>query len=213
MSEHMKELLMSVAIVFVIVFNVAYLAVRFVQEEKTIEEQTQQIAELNAEIKELRHEVVVLTDQKDALELDLAMTKEENMELMEELAYLHYVLDDPMALFSEKLVELSPEDEELLMKIAMAEAGNQGVIGKCLIMNVVLNRCEASGGSVRNVIYAPNQFYTVGMGGYDEECEIALLMVCAGWDGSQGAKYFCNQGYNDCASIHLFKFGSHYFGA
>lgn len=200
-----------------LVLGASAIAGKFVAQEQQITELHQQMESMAATAaereSELRHEIVVLTDQKDALELDVAMLKEENIALTEELSYLHYVLDDPMALFSEKLIELTPEEEKLLMNIAMAEAGNQGVIGKCLIMNVVLNRCEASGGSVRNVIYAPNQFYTAGMGGYDEECEIALLMVCAGWDGSQGAKYFCNQGYNDCASIHLFKFGAHYFGA
>ena len=198
-----------------LVLGVSAIAGKFVAQEQQITELHQQMESMAATAAEreaeLRHEIVVLTDQKDALELDVAMLKEENTALMEELSYLHYILDDPMALFSEKLIELTPEDERLLMDIAMAEAGNQGVLGKMIVIRCVLNRCEKTGGSIRSIIYAPNQFYVAGMGGHDEECELALLLVCAGWDGSQGCLYFCSTGWNGCATEHLFKYRNHYF--
>ena len=117
-----------------------------------------------------------------------------------------------MALFTGPLIELTPDEERELKEIAMSEAGNQGIVGKALVMLTVLNRCEKSGQSIHDVIYAPSQYYTAGMREPDEEAEIALLMVSAGWDGSQGAVYFSNQGYNGCASEHLFQYGAHYFG-
>ena len=200
-----------------LVLGISAIVGKFVAQEQQITELHQQMESMAATAAEreaeLKHEIVVLTDQKDALELDVAMLKEENIALTEELSYLHYILDDPMALFSDKLVELSAEDERLLMGIAMNEAGNQGVIGKALVMLTVLNRCERNGGSVRDIIYAPNQYYTVGMGGYDEECEIALLMVCAGWDGSQGSRFFCSAGGYNAYGEPKFRYRDHWFSA
>lgn len=211
MAKNIDELLIGIILVALMVISVSFIINDSIVKNQLITEQEEQIAALEAEVVELHHEVVVLTDQKEAVELDLAMVREENVALMEELCYLHYLLDDPMALFSRDVLELTPEDEELLMQIAMAEAGNQGVIGKMLVMRCVLNRCENADAGVRSIIYAPNQFYTVGMGGWDEECELALLLVASGWDGSKGAVFFCNQGYNDCASEPLFRYRGHWF--
>ena len=163
-------------------------------------------------IAELETEVAVTQQRADDLETEVAMAREENVALLEELEYTRWVLEDPMALFTGPLIELTPDEERELKEIAMSEAGNQGIVGKALVMLTVLNRCEKSGQSIHDVIYAPNQYYTAGMREPDEEAEIALLMVSAGWDGSQGAIYFSNQGYNGCASEHLFQYGAHYFG-
>jgi len=163
-------------------------------------------------IAELEGEVAVAQQRADDLETEVAMAREENVALLEELEYTRWVLEDPMALFTGPLIELTPDEERELKEIAMSEAGNQGIVGKALVMLTVLNRCEKSGQSIHDVIYAPSQYHTAGMREPDEEAEIALLMVSAGWDGSQGAVYFSNEGYNDCATIHLFRFGAHYFG-
>lgn len=163
-------------------------------------------------IAELETELAVAQQRADDLETEVAMAREENVALLEELEYTRWVLEDPMALFTGPLIELTPDEERELKEIAMSEAGNQGIVGKALVMLTVLNRCEKSGQSIHDVIYAPSQYYTAGMREPDEEAEIALLMVSAGWDGSQGAVYFSNQGYNSCATIHLFRFGAHYFG-
>ena len=163
-------------------------------------------------IAELETEVAVTQQRADDLETEVAMAREENVALLEELEYTRWVLEDPMALFTGPLIELTPDEERELKEIAMSEAGNQGIVGKALVMLTVLNRCEKSGQSIHDVIYAPSQYYTAGMREPDEEAEIALLMVSAGWDGSQGAVYFSNQGYNGCASEHLFQYGAHYFG-
>jgi len=163
-------------------------------------------------IAELETELAVAQQRADDLETEVAMAREENVALLEELEYTRWVLEDPMALFTGPLIELTPDEERELKEIAMSEADNQGIVGKALVMLTVLNRCEKSGQSIHDVIYAPSQYYTAGMREPDEEAEIALLMVSAGWDGSQGAVYFSNQGYNGCASEHLFQYGAHYFG-
>lgn len=187
-----------------IVLNMACIVNNLIQKEKRIEAQSQRIAELESELAQLREE-------KTMLEVEVEVVRDENESLKEEIEYLQYIIDDPMLLFGESLFAFSPEEEYELMAIAMSEAGNQGLVGKMLVMNTVINRMERDGVTVHEVIYAPNQYHTAGMCDPDEECEIALLMVAAGWDGSQGAIYFCNNGYNAYGDTQLFRFRDHWF--
>ena len=103
------------------------------------------------------------------------------------------------------------EDQAILEGIARAEAGNQGVEGMLLVMNVVMNRCDRSGQSISEVVYAPNQFYTAGMCEGNDESFKALMLLMQDVDYSQGALYFCSTGWNQYGNEHLFKFGDHYF--
>lgn len=93
-------------------------------------------------------------------------------------------------------ISLTAEEEQLLMRIASCEAGNQGWIGMALVMRVVLNRREAWGMSISDVIYAKGQFSVIGCDKWNngfiaEEAPIALQAIKDGWDGSQGALFFC----------------------
>ena len=93
-------------------------------------------------------------------------------------------------------ISLTAEEEQLLMRIASCEAGNQGWIGMALVMRVVLNRREAWGMSISDVIYAKGQFSVIGCDKWNNgfiatEAPIALQAVKDGWDGSQGALFFC----------------------
>lgn len=93
-------------------------------------------------------------------------------------------------------IALTAEEENLLMRIASCEAGNQGWQGMALVMNVVLNRRTAWGMSISDVIYAKGQFSVIGCdkwnsGFISAEAPIALQAVKDGWDGSQGALFFC----------------------
>lgn len=103
------------------------------------------------------------------------------------------------------------EDQAILEGIARAEANNQGVEGMLLVMNVVMNRCDRSGQSISEVVYAPNQFYTAGMCEGNDESFKALMLLMQDVDYSQGAIYFCSTGWNQYGNEHLFKFGDHYF--
>ena len=92
----------------------------------------------------------------------------------------------------------TPEEEELLLKLAMAERGETGC-QDCiaLVMRTVLNRVEGPKFStrIRNVIYTQDQF-TPAMDGTLEKavpnqlCHEALEMIKTGWDESQGALYY-----------------------
>lgn len=93
-------------------------------------------------------------------------------------------------------IALTAEEEQLLVRVASCEAGNQGWQGMALVMNVVLNRRAAWGMSISDVIYAKGQFSVIGCDKWNsgfiaEEAPIALQAVKDGWDGSQGALFFC----------------------
>lgn len=95
-----------------------------------------------------------------------------------------------------RIANLTAEEENLLMRIASCEAGNQGWQGMTLVMNVVLNRRTAWGMSISDVIYAKGQFSVIGCDKWNSgfiaiEAPIALQAVKDGWDGSQGALFFC----------------------
>lgn len=111
----------------------------------------------------------------------------------------------------ETYLNLTTEECDLLEQIAYAEARGEGVRGMMLVMNVVLNRSNNSGMSIRDVIYAPNQFYTAGMTPeVSEECHEALALVMDGCDDSLGALFFNKYGYRN-GKTPLFQYGAHYF--
>ena len=96
------------------------------------------------------------------------------------------------------VVELTEEEKTMLLKLGMAERGQEGCT-ECiaLVMCTVLNRVEADrfGSSVKSVILAPEQFTPVMDGTYDsaepnQQCQDALDMVVYGWDESQGALFY-----------------------
>lgn len=124
----------------------------------------------------------------------------------------------------------SDDDKDLLIRIAIAEAGNQGVKGQALVMRVVINRWQSGryGETLREVIFAPGQFYDEGMYRDDiwtvwsgdltpkqrkqiTDAFNALAWVTYGWDESEGALYFCADGWNYYGGEHLFQYGGHWF--
>ena len=99
---------------------------------------------------------------------------------------------------SEPVIELTEKEKRMLLKLGMAERGNEGCT-ECiaLIMRTVLNRLESGrfGDSIRSIIFASGQFTPVMDGSYDSaepnrRCYEALEMVIYGWDESQGALFY-----------------------
>lgn len=91
----------------------------------------------------------------------------------------------------------SEEDENLLARIAMAEAEGEDVDGKALVILTVLNRVNSNEfpDTIHDVIYQPSQFSPIDNGRFDAvepdgECYEALEMVKDGWDESKGSLYF-----------------------
>ena len=110
-----------------------------------------------------------------------------------------------------QFANLTFEEMDLLESIAMAEARGEGTLGMAYVMRVVINRSIKDGKSIKEVIYAPGQFYTEGMGlEPSDECHEALAMIMDGWDESQGAIFFNKYGYRSGREA-LFQYGQHYF--
>ena len=100
-----------------------------------------------------------------------------------------------------KSIDFSNEDAEMLMKIAMAEAGGEGRECMALVMLTVLNRTWSDNfpDNIHDVIYESTngvyQFSPIANGAYDkavpnEACKEALELIMSGWDKSQNALYF-----------------------
>lgn len=70
----------------------------------------------------------------------------------------------------EKTIELSYEDANKLMKIAKAEAGNQGIKGQLLVMRVVWNRVKSPNfpDTVEGVLSQKSQFESYSNGSYQK---------------------------------------------
>lgn len=83
-----------------------------------------------------------------------------------------------------KVNEFSYEDAQLLLKVAQAEGGNQGITGMKLIISVILNRVKSPSfpDSISSVVYQEGQFSTVKNGAIDRveispECHMALAEI------------------------------------
>ena len=80
--------------------------------------------------------------------------------------------------------EFTYEEAQLLMKVAQAEAGNQGEDGMWLVMSVVINRVnnDAFPDNLTDVVNQKHQFATVSNGGIDKveisaDCHRALARI------------------------------------
>ena len=114
---------------------------------------------------------------------------------------------------------MTPEEENLIMRVASLEAGNQGWVGMALVMRVILNSRLQYGISISEVIYVPHQFSVIGCDKWNngfiaEEAPLALVAVESGWDESHGALYFCsprNNKWHRSALTYLFTGWGHEF--
>ena len=95
--------------------------------------------------------------------------------------------------------EITYDEAQMLMKIAMAEAGGDGVEGKAMVMAVVLNRVEDDRfpDSIKGVIFQEHQFSPITDGRYynaepDVECHLALAEIEMGEYYTVNALYFEN---------------------
>ena len=98
-------------------------------------------------------------------------------------------------------LSFNESEANMLMKIAMAEAGGEGKECMAQVILTVLNRVQSSRfpNNIYDVIHqvynGTYQFTPVQIGTYDsavpsQECKEAFNMVVNGWNESQGSLYF-----------------------
>lgn len=111
---------------------------------------------------------------------------------------------------------------ELLAQLCEAEAGNQGLKGKQLVCDVVLNRVESSDplfpDSVEEVIFQKGQFACIDSGLFDkagwyisDESFKAALTEYENQNLDSKILYFTAGGYNRYCTP-AYKYKDHYFG-
>lgn len=116
---------------------------------------------------------------------------------------------------------VSPEDAfyntmELMARVVEAEAGNQGLHGKRMVVDVILNRVndEDFPDTIVDVIYQENAFAVISNGMYkqveiSEETWEAIHMELEEIS-YPGLFYFCSTGYHEYGTPWK-KVGDHYF--
>lgn len=110
----------------------------------------------------------------------------------------------------------SEEDIDLMAAIVYWEAGNQDFLGKCYVVDSMLNRLDDARfpDSIKEIASAPKQYstYQNAQGTEDIdipiECYGAVINEIHNRTNSQ-VLYFSSEGYN--GPTHLFKHGNHYF--
>lgn len=138
---------------------------------------------------------VLLTKDLEEKEEPEAMMDE--VEVMVEQEMYEAMEPEYYITVQKKKRKFSKEDKYLLAKIAMAEAEDQDIKGKELVICVVLNRVKAKEfpSTIKEVIFQKNQFSPIADGRWDrvepnKECYKAVKKVAAGLDESKGATYF-----------------------
>lgn len=118
--------------------------------------------------------------------------------------------------------DLDADEEEILLKVAMAEAEGESTEGKALVMLVVLNRVLSNDfpDSIEDVVFQESQFSVTMDGGRyytttpNEDCYEALELVKYGWDESQGVLFFesCDRASWHSRNLEfLYQVGNHRF--
>ena len=106
-------------------------------------------------------------------------------------------------------------EQELLARVVEAEAGNQGIIGKRLVVAVIYNRVESEKfpNTVYDVLTSPHQFSTV-WNGQVEKMEITpetlfAIEIERAHRSDNEILYFNN---GECSGKFAFKYKGHNFG-
>lgn len=114
--------------------------------------------------------------------------------------------------------EIRLGEMELLAQLVEAEAGNQPFEGKCLVVDVILNRVESPDfpNSIEEVIFQDGQFSVVTNGAYDnagwnmQESDYAAVQCEMELHRNKDVLYF-----NNCSVVsgtgNKFKVGNHWF--
>ena len=184
--------------------------------EVEIEQQQEQIALLE-------DRTSILIDDMTRLEDELEVRYDRIEALESQVAVLIAIKG-----YREAVADNTPEEDMMLKKLAQAEAGGQGVIGKALVMLTVINRKEHTTkypDTIEGVVFSGAYTVTAPGGGYwtcvpDAECDAALYLVKHGWTEQEllnfyefnpalRAYYFTNQGFS--YGDRLFQYKNHYF--
>lgn len=148
-------------------------------------------------------------------------TRPEQRDLLERPATESYIVELPQLAEEENIEEIADQDFQadlqLLACLVQAEAGNQDMTGKRLIVDVVLNRVADPRfpNTISEVIYQPGQFspvtdgslakayYTVTQDCFEAVAEELNDQI------DYSIHFFCAGGYG--CGVPAYRYGDHYF--
>ena len=123
-------------------------------------------------------------------------------------------------------ISITDKEYEVLCRIVEAEAGDQDVYGRILVVNVILNRVNCKkefANDIEGVVFEKGQFSPISNGAYyrvevDDITREAVQRAVTGEDYSQGALFFIQRSsasksgaaWFDTLTF-LFKYGCHEF--
>ena len=211
-SKGMSLMLLYLLLAFQLYWSCVDLNNRFNKLEADIIAQEQELKEIEEELRELEEELDSLNNRLDNLS-NTVDTYSLEVYLNEDSS--NYIIEDSEEQIEEEIKE---GEMELLAQLIEAEAGNQDLIGKILVGDVVMNRCREYDKSLEEVVFAKNQFACIDDGGFDragycisEESFEAAKRAYSG-DGLDDEILFFTAGeYNPYCSP-AYKYGDHYFG-
>ena len=165
----------------------------------------------------------------DATNPDNPATREQMMVLLHRL-YTRKINanapSDDEAVIRDRL-PFTPEEMDILYRIAWAEARGEDDKGLILVINVIMNRIASpefrNQNTIREVVFAPNQFSPITNGAFDraqpcQRIKDAVHRALTGEDYSRGALFFNAVRLQDTSwagrnRTHLFNHGGHSFYA
>lgn len=147
-----------------------------------------------------------------------ATTDRFNEEIMSELENLHDKVESLRKSTDQILNEFSYSEGEidLIAICTMAEAEGEPELGQRLVIDTILNRVEHEDfpNTVKEVIYAPNQFSSM-TNGRAERCyvkeSIRNLVIHEITDRTDQTVLYFRTGHFHDFGIELYKIGNHYF--
>lgn len=115
--------------------------------------------------------------------------------------------------------EIKADEMELLAQVVEAEAGGEEYLGKCLVVDVILNRVKSEDfpDTITEVIYQPYQFACVLDGGLDragyrmQEDDYKAVEQELKEQIDYSIVFFTAEGYSPYCKP-CYKVGGHYFG-
>ena len=138
------------------------------------------------------NEDVIIEDYNSDSTTNVDYIESEEITITNEITETSCVIDE-----IEKKYNFTPDEEDMLLRIGMCEAGGESVECIANVIVAVLNRVQSSEfpNNIYDVLHQKGQFTPVSTGWFEtvkptEKCREALELVVNGWDESMGALYF-----------------------
>ena len=161
----------------------------------------------------------------DGTRPDSSATRQEVMALLHRLYALCTDSNDAVDDGSQTPLPFTDDELDILYRIAWAEARGEDDKGVILVINVIMNRMNSpvfrNQNTIREVVFAPNQFEPTRNGAFeratpDQRIKDLVHMVLRGTDFSRGALFFNAVRLRETSWVgqnrtHAFDHGGHSF--